>query len=250
MAKHQIKHRRNESVLFECDVPDDMASGLRTRHALKKAMAADASLAGANLADASLTGASLTGASLTGACLTGACLTDACLASANLIGANLADACLIGANLIGANLAGANLTDACLIGANLIGANLASANLTDACLIGANLIGANLTDACLASANLTGADLTGAKWRNGIVINKPPIQLFGLHWRVTILDSHMQIGCELHALADWAAYDDKRIAEMGGREALRFWRAHKDVLLSLAASADRDLAAVPDPSAS
>ena len=140
MAKHQIKHRRNESVLFECDVPDDMAGGLRTRHALEKAMAA--------------------------------------------------------------------------------------------------------------GANLTGAYLTGAKWRNGIVINKPPIQLFGLHWRVTILDSHMQIGCELHALADWAAYDDKRIAEMDGREALRFCRAHKDVLLSLAASAGRDLAAVPDPSAS
>ena len=175
MAKHQIKHRRNESVLFECDVPDDMDGGLRTRHALKKAMAAGASLADANLA-----------------------------------GANLADA-----NLIGARLAGAYL-----IGANLAGANLA------------------------------GADLTGAKWRNGIVINKPPIQIFGLHWRVTILDSHMQIGCELHALADWAAYDDKRIAEMDGREALRFWRAHKDVLLSLAASAGRDLAAVPDQSAS
>ena len=155
MAKHQIKHRRNESVLFECDVPDDMAGGLRTRHALKKAMAADASLI------------------------------DACLA------------------------------------------------------------GADLTD-----ANLAGANLTGAKWRNGIVINKPLIQLFGLHWSVTILDSHMKIGCELHALADWAAYDDKRIAEMDGREALRFWRAHKDVLLSLAASAGRDLAAVPDPSAS
>ena len=148
MAKHQIKHHRNESILFECDVPDvpdDMAGWLRTRHALEKAMAA----------------------------------------------------------------------------------------------------GANLTD-----ANLTDANLTGAKWRNGIVINKPQIQLFGLHWSVTILDSHMKIGCELHALADWAAYDDKRIAEMDGREALRFWRAHKDVLLSLAASAGRYLAAVPDPSAS
>ena len=195
MAKHQIKHRRNESVLFECDVPDDMAGGLRTRHALKKAMAADASLTGADLTGAYLAGANLTGANLIGACLAGADLTDA-------------------------SLAGANLTDASLTGADLAGANLA------------------------------GAYLAGAKWRNGIVINKPPIQLFGLHWRVTILDSHMQIGCELHALADWAAYDDKRIAEMAGREALRFWRAHKDVLLSLAASAGRDLAAVPDPSAS
>ena len=230
MAKHQIKHRRNESVLFECDVPDDMAGGLRTRHALKKAMAAGANLAGANLAGADLAGASLAGASLAGA--------------------NLTDARLAGANLAGANLAGANLTGASLAGANLAGANLAGADLAGASLAGASLAGANLTDACLAGANLTDARLTGAKWRNGIVINKPPIQLFGLHWSVTILDSHMKIGCELHALADWAAYDDKRIAEMDGRKALRFWRAHKDVLLSLAASAGRDLAAVPDPSAS
>ena len=180
MAKHQIKHRRNESVLFEYDVPNDMAGGLRTRHALEKAMAADANLAGANLT--------------------------------------------------GAYLAGANLADANLAGANLTGANLADANLT--------------------GAYLTGAYLADAKWSNGIVINKPPIQLFGLHWRVTILDLHMQIGCELHALADWAAYDDKRIAEMDGRNAMRFWRAHKDVLLSLAASAGRGPAAEPDPSAS
>ena len=225
MAKHQIKHRRNESVLFECDVPDDMDGGLRTRHALKKAMAA-----GASLADANLAGANLADANLIGARLAGAYLTDANLAGAYLTDANLAGANLIGANLIGANLIGARLAGAYLIGANLAGANLAGANL--------------------AGANLAGADLTGAKWRNGIVINKPPIQIFGLHWRVTILDSHMQIGCELHALADWAAYDDKRIAEMDGREALRFWRAHKDVLLSLAASAGRDLAAVPDQSAS
>ena len=37
MAKHQIKHRWNDSVLFECDVPDDIASGLSTRYALERA---------------------------------------------------------------------------------------------------------------------------------------------------------------------------------------------------------------------
>ena len=139
MAKHQIKHRWNGSVLFECDVPDDMESGLRTRYALERAVESRA-------------------------------------------------------NLSRANLSGAYLSDA------------------------------NLSD---------------AKWRNGIVINKPPIQLFGLHWRVTILDEHMQIGCELHKLSDWAEYDDERIARMDGRNALRFWRAHKDVLLGLAKSAGR-----------
>ena len=49
----------------------------------------------------------------------------------------------------------------------------------------------------------------------------------------------MQIGCELHKLTDWEEYDDKRIAEMDGRAALRFWRKHKDMLLGLAKSAGR-----------
>ena len=137
MAKHQIKHRWDESVLFECEVPDDISSGLSTRYALEQAVKA--------------------------------------------------------------------------------------------------------------RANLTEAYLTDAKWQGGIVINKPPVQLFGLHWRVTILDEHMQIGCELHKLSDWAKYGDARIAAMDGRDALRFWRAHKDVLLGLARSAGRGVATEPAP---
>ena len=52
MAKHQINHRWNDSVLFECDAPDDMESRLRTRHALEKAVDAGANLSCANLSDA------------------------------------------------------------------------------------------------------------------------------------------------------------------------------------------------------
>ena len=125
--------------------------------------------------------------------------------------------------------AGANLADANLAGANLAGANLAGANLARAALAGADLVG----------ANLAGAYLAGAKWRDGVVINKRPIQLHGLYWNVTILDAHMQIGCELHTLAEWSAFDDERIVQMDGREALRFWREHKDALLGLARGAGR-----------
>ena len=139
MPMHQIKSRYSDAVLYECDVPDDVASGLRTRYVLEKAVAARANLAGANLA----------------------------------------------------------------------GANLASANLD------------------------------GAKWRDGITINRAPLQLHGLKWDVYILDQHMQIGCELHTLAEWAAFDDARIVAMDGRYALRFWRAHKAALLALAASDGR-----------
>ena len=128
-----------------------------------------------------------------------------------------------------ANLAGANLTGAYLAGANLAGAYLAGAYLT-----GANLAGANL-----AGANLTGAYLGGAKWRDGITLTRAPLQLHGLRYSVTILDSHMQIGCKLYALAEWVAFTDAEIAEMDRAGALEFWRAHKAALLALAASDGR-----------
>jgi len=183
-----VSHWDRERVLFECEAPADMASGLRTRYALEKAVESRANLSGAYLSGAYLSGAYLSGAYLSGA---------------NLSGAYLSGAYLSGANLSGAYLSGANLS----------------------------------------GAYLSGAYLSGAKWRDGITISKPPIQLFGLHWRVTILDDHMQIGCELHKLSDWAKYDDRRIAEMSGRVALRFWAAHKDVLLGLAKSAGRGVGA-------
>lgn len=47
--KHQIKHRFTNAVLFECDVPDDVESGLATRHALEKAVVSGADLRGADL---------------------------------------------------------------------------------------------------------------------------------------------------------------------------------------------------------
>ena len=105
----------------------------------------------------------------------------------------------------------------------------------------ANLAGANLAGANLADANLAGAYLTGAKWRDGIVLIRRPLQLHGLAWPVTILDQHMQIGCELHTLAEWASFDNERIARMGGRAARKFWDTHGPALLALATSDGRGL---------
>jgi hypothetical protein len=56
---------------------------------------------------------------------------------------------------------------------------------------------------------------------------------------VTILDQHMQIGCELHTLAEWKAFDNKAIAKMDGASARKFWDAHGAALLALAASDGR-----------
>jgi hypothetical protein len=207
----------SSKVLFECEIPAGLDSGLAMRHALEKAVESDAYLTGAYLSDAYLSGANLSGAYLSGAYLR----------DANLSGANLRDA----------NLSGAYLRDA-----NLSGAYLRDANLSGAYLRDANLSGANLSGAYLSDANLSGAYLSGAKWTDGIVINKVPLQISGLRWFVAILDAHMQIGCQLHSLADWEAFDDRQIAEMDGRDALRFWRENKAALLGMARAAGREFA--------
>ena len=170
------------------------------------------------------------------------------LEAANLSDANLSDAYLSGANLRGANLRGAYLSDANLSGANLSDANLSGANLRDANLSGANLIDANLRDANLSDANLIDANLrdanlSGAKWGN-ITISRSPLHVsIPNEWAIAILDTHMQIGCELHSLSEWAAFDDSRIAQMDGRHALRFWRQYKAVLLAMAAADNRGVSA-------
>ena len=57
--KIQIRHRDTNAVLFECEAPADLSSGLRMRHALEKATQARANLDGANLDGANLDGANL-----------------------------------------------------------------------------------------------------------------------------------------------------------------------------------------------
>ena len=83
--KHQIK-RIDGSVLFECDMPDGVISGLEMRHAIEKAARDGANLRGAYLRGANLDGANLDGANLDGAYLRGAYLDGMMLGDKKLIG--------------------------------------------------------------------------------------------------------------------------------------------------------------------
>ncbi|TPU17896.1 pentapeptide repeat-containing protein [Acinetobacter baumannii] len=65
--KFEIKNRFTEEVLFTCDVPEGMESGMIARHALESAIADGANLRGADLRGADLFGADLFGANLRGA---------------------------------------------------------------------------------------------------------------------------------------------------------------------------------------
>jgi len=142
-------------------------------------------------------------------------LEQAVKARADLAGAYLADANLAGAYLADANLADANLADA-----NLAGANLADANLADANLAGAYLARANLARAYLAG-------LRGIWGASGNLREVKAIQCDT--WPVTYTATHMQIGCQMHALEAWWSFTDEQINEMACG-ALAWWQKWKPVL--------------------
>ena len=98
MTTIQIKHRNTGDVLYECDTPEGMESGLIMRDAdlryadLRDADLRDADLSGADLRDADLRDADLSGADLSYANLRYANLRGADLSYANLRYADLRDA--------------------------------------------------------------------------------------------------------------------------------------------------------------
>jgi uncharacterized protein YjbI with pentapeptide repeats len=133
------------------------------------------------------------------------------------------------ANLRGANLYGADLRGADLYGADLYGANLRGANLR-----GANLYGADLRGADLYGANLYGADLRGANL-DGEKISKNPLSVVGLHYWCLISDGFMRLGCKRFTHAEWSAFSDEQISDMGSA-ALKFWTQWKAPLLAMCAA--------------
>jgi len=131
-----------------------------------------------------------------------------------------------------ADLRSANLRSADLRSANLRFADLRFADLRFADLSSADLRSADLRSADLRFADLRSADLSSAKWPNNAVVLRAPIHIFGLRWPVLIFGSHMQIGCEVHAMREWEAFDDARILKMEANQAVEFWRQNKTRLLA------------------
>lgn len=94
---------------------------------------------------------------------------------------------------------------------------------------------ADLSDADLSAADLRGADLHDTKigsicslW--GTIGNMREIKSLQCDtWIVTYTSTNMQIGCQLHAIADWWQFSDDDISQMDVR-ALDWWRVWKPIL--------------------
>ena len=111
-----------------------------------------------------------------------------------------------------------------LSGADLNCADLRHADLRHADLNCADLRHADLSDADLRGANLSDADLVSCSGNR----NQIRSIFISEYYAITYTSEIMQIGCERHSFDDWWSFDDKRILEMDGKSALKFWRYSKD----------------------
>jgi uncharacterized protein YjbI with pentapeptide repeats len=165
--KFQIKNRFSGTVIFECEIDEQIETasdsakmGFVVQAAIKAAAdLTGAALAHADLADADLTCTKLAYANLTHANLARADLTGTDLAYATLAYAKLTHADLAYADLAYADLTGTDLTHADLTCTKLTGTDLTAADLTRAKIADANLAYANLTDAYLAYAENVPTDI-------------------------------------------------------------------------------------------
>ena len=65
-------------------------------------------------------------------------------------------------------------------------------------------------------------------------IGDDAIAIIGLDYPVAISGGQITIACESHTAAEWAAFDDRTIAEMDGTNGARFWAEYRDMILKLA----------------
>ena len=139
-----------------------------------------------------------------------------------------------------ANLREADLREADLRGANLRGADLYGADLRGAYLYGADLYGADLRGADLHGADLRGADLHGADLRfmrsaDGFVL----ACMNAGKYQVVAAKDRIAIGCQMHAVNEWRAFDDDTIARMGSG-ALEWWNKWKELVFAFHANIFKD----------
>ena len=84
-----------------------------------------------------------------------------------------------------------------------------------------------------------GGEWRGGEWRGGVwrgeKLTSNLWTVLGLRWPITISQTRMQVGCEVHPFTEWISFTDERINKMD-RGALKFWRTHKDHLMALCAT--------------
>ena len=81
----------------------------------------------------------------------------------------------------------------------------------------------NRTD--LSYADLRGADLRGTSGNMDQLKS-----IFIDQYQIAYTSEVLQIGCKRYKINDWFGFNDKKIIDMDGKRALRFWRKYKELI--------------------
>ncbi|EID6626800.1 pentapeptide repeat-containing protein [Salmonella enterica] len=106
-----------------------------------------------------------------------------------------------------------------------LGQEGASADLRDANLCNADLYNADLRNANLCNANLCNADLYNADLPDLTFV------IMGEEYPITITNGeYVRAGCQHHTVEEWRNFSKQEIAEMDGRDALKFYPRLLDII--------------------
>jgi len=95
---------------------------------------------------------------------------------------------------------------------------------------GGNFCGGDFCGGDFWGGDFRGGNFRGGDFRGGAIKIKPQT-LYGLRWRIIIVDDRMEIGCQRHTHAQWKKFSDADIGAMDSY-ALEFWKENKSFLLA------------------
>lgn len=91
---------------------------------------------------------------------------------------------------------------------------------------------ADLRCADLECANLRGANLEGAKYEE-IEIKNTIITITNLDYFCLIFSGYIKLGCKIYKVEEWENFTDEEIIKMDGKNAIKFWKKWKNVLIEM-----------------
>jgi 1,4-dihydroxy-2-naphthoyl-CoA synthase len=93
------------------------------------------------------------------------------------------------------------------------------------------LIHTSFKDSMLSNVDLKDANIQQVEWAKGI-INRPPVQLDGLDYPITVYDDgHVQFGCSYNTKEWFLSAEGRDMAQLEGLKARRFWGKHRHWLV-------------------
>ncbi len=139
-----------------------------------------------------------------------------------------------GGTIWGGDIMGGTIRGGDIRGGDIRGGDIRGGDIWGGTIWGGTIWGGDIWGGTIWGGDIRGGDIRGGTIRGGDIVKDSPIYIGGLQWNITIKSTHITIGCEHHTHKEWDKFSDKRILEMAGKDALKFWKSHKKTIIQFA----------------